>query len=157
VLGLVPGGDASSVSYIQGLRGGLDIEGLPIMTPPYGRITAIDLQSGDHLWWIPNADTPENITNHPLLTGVDLPRTGIPNRSGILLTKTLLFSGEGPGGKSLLRSHDKATGAIIAEIPLPKAQTGTPATYMHDGKQYIVLAVSGGGSSELVALVLPEQ
>jgi quinoprotein glucose dehydrogenase len=145
------------VAYIQGLRGGLDVEGLPIMTPPYGRITAIDLQSGDHLWWIPNADTPESIANHPLLAGVELPRTGIANRSGILVTKTLLFSGEGPGGKPLLRVHDKATGATIAEVALPTSQTGTPATYLHDGKQYIVLAVSGGGSSELVALALPGQ
>jgi quinoprotein glucose dehydrogenase len=157
VLGLVPGGKNSTVAYIQGLRGGLDVEGLPIMTPPYGRITAIDLQSGDHLWWIPNADTPESIANHPLLAGVELPRTGIANRSGILVTKTLLFSGEGPGGKPLLRVHDKATGATIAEVALPNSQTGTPATYLHDGKQYIVLAVSGGGSSELVALALPGQ
>jgi glucose dehydrogenase len=157
VLGLVPGGENSTVTYIQGLRGGLDVEGLPIMTPPYGRITAIDLQSGDHLWWIPNADTPANITNHPLLAGVDLPRTGIANRSGILLTKTLLFSGEGPGGKPLLRVHDKATGDTIAEVALPNSQSGTPMTYMHDGKQYVVLAVSGGGSSELVALALPAQ
>jgi quinoprotein glucose dehydrogenase len=156
VLGLVPGGENSSVTYIQGLRGGLDVEGLPIMTPPYGRITAIDLQSGDHLWWIPNADTPANIANHPLLAGVELPRTGIPNRSGILLTKTLLFSGEGPGGKPLLRVHDKATGNTLAEVALPNSQSGTPATYMVNGKQYIVLAVSGGGSSELVALALPE-
>ncbi len=157
ILGLVPGGDNSSVDYIQGLRGGLDVEGLPIMTPPYGRITAIDLQSGDHLWWIPNADTPANIANHPLLAGVELPRTGIPNRSGILLTKTLLFSGEGPGGKPLLRVHDKATGNTLAEVALPNSQSGTPATYMYNGKQYIVLAVSGGGSSELVALALPGQ
>ena len=143
------------MDYIQGLRGGLDVEGLPIMTPPYGRITAIDLQTGDHLWWIPNADTPESITNHPSLAGVALPRTGIANRSGILLTKTLLFSGEGPGGKALLRAHDKSTGEVVAEIALPKSQSGTPTSYLHDGKQYVVLAVSGGGSSELVALALP--
>jgi quinoprotein glucose dehydrogenase len=145
------------VTYIQGLRGGLDVEGLPIMTPPYGRITAIDLQSGEHLWWMPNADTPASIANHPMLAGVELPRTGIPNRSGILLTKTLLFSGEGPGGKPLLRIHDKATGNTLAEVTLPNSQSGTPATYMHNGKQYIVLAVSGDGSSELVALALPGQ
>ncbi|MEY4640349.1 MAG: hypothetical protein RLZZ227_343 [Pseudomonadota bacterium] len=155
ILGLVPGGDDSSVAYIQGLRGGLDVDGLPLTTPPYGRITAIDLDSGEHLWWIPNADTPANIANHPALAGVDLPRTGNQNRSGLLVTKTLLFSGEGPGGKPLLRAHDKATGAIVAEVALPGAQTGTPATYLHEGKQYLVLAVSADGKSELVALALP--
>ncbi len=155
VLALVPGGDASTVAYIQGLRGGLDVDGLPLTTPPYGRITAIDLQSGDHLWWIPNADTPQNIANHPALAGVELPRTGNQNRVGLLVTKTLLFSGEGPGGKPVLRAHDKATGDIVAEVALPAAQTGMPASYLHDGKQYVVLAVSGGGNSELVALALP--
>lgn len=155
IMGLVPGGEDSSVAYIQGRRGGLDVDGLPLITPPYGRITAIDLMSGEHLWWIPNADTPENIVNHPALAGVVLPRTGNQNRSGILLTKTLLFSGEGPGGKPLLRAHDKATGNIVAEVALPAAVTGMPASYMHAGKQYIVLAVSSGGKSELVALALP--
>jgi quinoprotein glucose dehydrogenase len=155
VLALVPGGNDSTVAYIQGLRGGLDVDGLPLMSPPYGRITAIDMNSGEHLWWIPNADTPANIANHPALAGVELPRTGNQNRSGILLTKTLLFSGEGPGGKPVLRAHDKASGEIIAEIALPRAQTGLPMTYLHDGKQYIALVVSGGGGSELVALSLP--
>jgi quinoprotein glucose dehydrogenase len=125
------------------------------MTPPYGRITAINLENGEHLWWIPNGDTPEEIVNHPALAGIELPRTGVPNRSGILLTKTLLFSGEGPGGKPLLRAHDKASGDILAEIVLPRSQTGTPMTFMHLGKQYLVVAVSGEGSSELVALTLP--
>jgi quinoprotein glucose dehydrogenase len=155
VLGLVPGGTASSVAYIQGLRSGLNVDGLPITKPPYGRITAIDLTSGEHRWWIPNADTPENIVNHPALAGVALPRTGNQNQSGILLTKTLLFTGEGPGGKPVLRAHDKATGEILAEIALPGSQTGTPMTFVHDGRQYIALAVSGRAGAELVALRLP--
>jgi glucose dehydrogenase len=155
LLALVPGGDDSTVAYIQGLRGGLDVDGLPLTAPPYGRITAIDLKSGEHLWWIPNADTPANVANHPALAGVELPRTGNQNRSGLLLTKTLLFSGEGPGSKPVLRAHDKASGDIVAEITLPGAQTGMPASYVHDGKQYITLVVSGGGKSALVALTLP--
>ena len=155
LLGLVPGGTASTVRYIQGLRTSLDVEGLPIMRPPYGRITAIDLQSGNHLWWIPNGDTPATIRNNPALAGVELPRTGVPNQSGIMLTKTLLFSGEGPGGKPVLRAHDKSSGDIIAELALPGAQTGTPSSFMHEGSQYIVLTVSTKGSSELVALKLP--
>ncbi|MES2606852.1 MAG: pyrroloquinoline quinone-dependent dehydrogenase, partial [Pseudomonadota bacterium] len=141
--------------YIQGLRGGLDVDGLPLMTPPYGRITAIDLVSGEHRWWIPNADTPANITNHPALAGVQLPRTGNQNQIGILLTKTLLFSGEGPGGKPVLRAHDKASGATVAEIALPGSQTGTPMTWSYQGNQYIGVVVSAGGRSSLVSLKLP--
>jgi len=155
LMGLVPGGDASSVRYIQGLRGGLDVDGLPLFAPPYGRITAIDLATGDHRWWTPNADTPASIANHPALAGVELPRTGNQNQVGILLTKTLLLAGEGPGGKPLLRAHDKATGAIVAEIALPGSQTGTPMTFEHQGKQYVALTVSAGGRSQLVVLALP--
>lgn len=155
LMALVPGGEDSSVAYIQGLRGGLDVDGLPLTKPPYGRITAIDLRSGDHLWWIPNADTPQYVVDHPALQDIDLPRTGNLNRSGLLVTKTLLFSGEGPGGKPVLRAHDKRSGGIVAEVALPGAQTGMPATYMHGGKQYITLVVSGGGRSRLVALALP--
>ncbi|HWK53844.1 MAG TPA: hypothetical protein VNR18_05695 [Hyphomicrobiales bacterium] len=156
LLGLVPGGEDSSVRYIQGLQGGLDVDGLPLITPPYGRITAIDLQSGEHLWWIPNADTPAAIANHPALQGVALPRTGIANQSGVLLTKTLLLSGEGPGGKPLLRAHDKRSGETLAEIPLPGSQTGTPMSYLHDGVQYIAVSASGPQGSFLVALRLPD-
>jgi quinoprotein glucose dehydrogenase len=152
LLGLVPGGEASTVRYIQGQRAGLDLDGLPLFKPPYGRITAIDLGSGDQRWWIPNADTPPAIAAHPALAGVTLPRTGNQNQVGLLVTKTLLFSGEGPGGKPLLRAHDKASGAIVAEIPLPGSQTGTPLTFQLGDTQYLALTVSGAGGSELVVL-----
>ena len=135
------------------------IQGLEIVKPPYGRITAIDMNSGDHLWMIANADTPDRITNHPLLEGVDLPRTGVPTRAGIVLTKTLLFVGEGTGASGaspIFRAVDKQTGEIIAEIELPNNQSGLPFTYEHDGKQYISMFVSGGGRpAELVAYALP--
>ena len=135
------------------------IQGLEIVKPPYGRITAIDMNSGDHLWWIANADTPERIANHPLLEGVDIPRTGIPTRSGVLLTKSLLFVGEGTGGAGaspIFRAVDKQSGEIIAELDLPDNQTGLPFTYEHDGKQYLAMFVGGGGSpAELVAFALP--
>ncbi|MDG2163167.1 MAG: pyrroloquinoline quinone-dependent dehydrogenase, partial [Gammaproteobacteria bacterium] len=132
------------------------VNGLPIVKPPYGRITAIDMNSGDHAWMIANADTPERIANNPALEGVDLPRTGIETKSGILLTKTLLFAGEGVGGGPTLRAHDKMTGEILAEIELPNAQTGVPMTYEHNGKQYLVMVVSGGGTAaEIVAYALP--
>lgn len=126
VLPLVPGAEFSTVDWIQG----------PVRTP--------------------NADNHAHITNHPLLEGVDIPRTGISTRAGLLLTKTLLFAGEDQGGNPVFRAHDKTTGDIIAEIVLPASQTGLPMTYIHQGKQYIVLAVSGNGPTEFIALALPD-
>ena len=154
-MALEPGGDNSSVAWISAPNANT-VDGLPLIRPPWGRITAIDLESGEELWWIANADTPETVVNHPALQGIDLPRTGSTSISGILLTKTLLISGEGAGGKPLLRAHDKATGEILAETALPASQTGMPMTYMLDGKQYLVVTVSGGGKSEIVALTLPD-
>ena len=135
------------------------IQGLEIVKPPYGRITAIDMNSGDHLWMIANADTPDRITNHPLLEGIDIPRTGVPSRSGILLTKTLLFVGERTGAvgvSPIFRAINKVTGEIVAALELPDNQTGLPFTYEHEGKQYIAMFVGGGGKpAELVAYALP--
>lgn len=135
------------------------VQGLEVVKPPYGRITAIDMNSGDHLWWIPNADTPERIRNHPLLQGVDVGRTGIPTRAGILLTKSLLFVGEGsggPGASPIFRAVNKETGDIVAEIDLPDNQTGLPFTYEHGGKQYLAMFVGGTGKpAELIAYALP--
>jgi quinoprotein glucose dehydrogenase len=135
------------------------VQGLDIVKPPYGRITAIDMNSGDHVWMMANADTPDRIKNHRALEGVDIPRTGVPTRAGLVLTKTLLFAGEGgggPGASPIFRAYDKQTGEIVAEIELPNNQTGQPMTYEHDGVQYIAMFVSGGGgATELVALALP--
>jgi glucose dehydrogenase len=90
------------------------------------------------------------------LRGVELPRTGVETRAGLLLTKTLLFSGEGVGGGPMLRAYNKDTGEIVAEIEMPGTQTGQPFTYEHNGKQYIAMVVSGRGvASELVAYALP--
>jgi quinoprotein glucose dehydrogenase len=135
------------------------VQGLEIVKPPYGRVTAIDMNSGDHLWMIANADTPERLANHRLLEGVDIPATGIPTRAGVLLTKTLLFVGEGtggPGAQPIFRAVDKQTGERIAEIELPNLQSGLPFTYEHAGKQYVAMFVGGGGQpAELVAYALP--
>jgi len=134
------------------------VRGLQIVKPPYGRITAIDMNSGDHVWQVANADTPSSIANHEALQGLDIPRTGVPTRAGMVLTKTLLFAGEGVGGQGspIFRAYDKATGEIVAEIDLPNVQTGQPMTYEYNGKQYIAMFVSGGsGATELVALALP--
>lgn len=135
------------------------VDGLEVVKPPYGRVTAINMNSGDHLWWVPNADTPDRIANHPLLQGIDLPATGIPTRSGVLLTKTLLFIGEGNGSADAgprMRAVNKQTGEVVAIMELPDKQTGLPFTYEHDGKQYLAMFVGGGSNpAQLVSYALP--
>lgn len=159
VLALVSDPKVSSVAYIQGgSRPPRVFDTLPLAKAPWGRITAIDMNSGDHLWWIANADTPKAVAEHPKLKGVTLPRTGVPTRAGLLLTKTLLFAGEGWGGGPVLRAHDKKTGKILAEVKLPAGQAGQPITYFHKGKQYIAMFVGDGKTpGELVALAIPEE
>jgi len=139
--------------------------GLPLIKPPYGRITAIDMNEGEHEWMMANADTPEEILEHPRLRGVDIPeRTGHGDRGGLLVTRSLLFAGEGAGlyggqtgGGPMFRAHDKATGEIIAEFELPAKQTGLPMTYQIDGVQYIVVPIGDTGHiGELVALRVAE-
>ncbi|HUU36427.1 MAG TPA: PQQ-binding-like beta-propeller repeat protein [Vicinamibacterales bacterium] len=136
--------------------------GLPITKPPYGRVTAIDLNSGDHLWMAANGDGPRD---HPALRDLKLPPLGQMGRAAPLLTKTLLFVTEGSavglsippgGGGPRLRAFDKKTGQVVAEIALPAGATGAPMTYSHEGRQYIVVAVAGEDHEpELVALALP--
>lgn len=156
VLSLVSEPDASSVRYIQGGDRTPSVDGIPLVKPPYGRITAIDLTSGDHVWQAVNGDTPARIKNHPLLEGIDIPPTGKPTRSGLILTKSLLFAGEGPGGDPVLHAIDKATGETIANIDLPASVTGVPMTYMHEGKQFLVMTVSDFASpAKIIALTLP--
>ena len=136
--------------------------GLPLAKPPWGRITAIDLNTGEHKWMVANADSPDWVKNNPALKGIDVPRTGLPDRVGLLVTKTLLFAGEGAGlygsdggGGKMFRALDKLTGEIISEIELPANQAGIPMTYSINGKQYIVIAVGAiGHPGELVALTL---
>ena len=139
------------------------MQGLPLVKPPYGRITAIDLNKGDIVWQIAHGETPDNIKNHPALRGVTIPRTGRTGRIGVLVTKTLLVAGEGgfftaPNGLrgAMLRAYDKATGNEVGAVLMPAQQSGSPMTYMLNGKQYIVLAISGGSyTAELVAYRLP--
>lgn len=151
---------ASDIDFSQG--GGVRIpriQGLEVVKPPYGRVTAIDMNTGDHLWWVANTDTPDRIANHPLLQGVDLPDTGVPTRSGVLLTKTLLFVGEGNGSADAgpsMRVINKQTGEVITVLELPDNQTGLPFTYEHEGKQYLAMFVGGRGTpAQLVAYALP--
>ena len=138
---------------------------LPLIKPPWGRITAIDLDTGKHLWMVANGETPQYVREHPALAGLDIPRTGRGGRAGVLVTKTLLFAGEGPGmyaepreaGGKMLRAYDKRTGEILGELELPGNQTSVPMSYEHAGKQYVLLAVGlREQPGEIVALALTE-
>jgi quinoprotein glucose dehydrogenase len=144
--------------------GPLGPRGLPLIKPPWGRITAIDLNTGEHVWTVPNGDTPDCVKHHPALKGLDLPKTGKPERAGIMVTRTLVFAGEGSGlfalppyaGGPMFYAYDKKTVATVWEFKLPANQSGIPMTYMIDGRQYIVVAVGARGQpAELVALSLP--
>jgi quinoprotein glucose dehydrogenase len=142
---------------------GLFVQGLPLIKPPYGRITAIDLNKGAIVWQVAHGETPDGVRNHPALKGLTIPRTGRDGRIGTLVTRSLVIAGEGgfftlPDGRrgAMLRAYDKATGKDAGEVYMPAPQTGSPMTYMLNGKQYIVLAIGGGAySSELVAFALP--
>jgi len=132
-----------------------NVQGLPIVKPPWGRITAIDLNKGETAWQIVNGDTPLDVKNHALLRGVTLPRTGSPTRAGILVTKTLLFAGEGYQGQPFFRAYDKKTGAVLWETQTPVGpQTGLPMTYLHKGKQYVVFSVEGDAATRTAAQVV---
>jgi quinoprotein glucose dehydrogenase len=142
----------------------LDIQGLPLIKPPYGRISAIDLDRGEIKWQVAHGETPDRIKNHPLLKGMNIPRTGRPGIVGTLVTKTLLIAGEPgfgptPSGQrgSMLRAYDKASGKEVGAVYMPAPQTGSPMTYMMNGKQYLVVAVSGSGyPGELLAFKVQE-
>jgi quinoprotein glucose dehydrogenase len=144
--------------------GALRVQGLPLLKPPYGRITAIDLTKGEIAWQIAHGETPDEVRNHPALKGLTIPRTGRPGLLGALCTKTLVICGEGgffttPSGKrgAMLRAYDKATGVEKGAVYLSAPQTGSPMTYMAGGVQYLVLAIGGVGvPAELVALRLPK-
>ena len=177
-IGLVPGAERpdqpSDMAYVRGQARNPDnpkapdipvtVQGLPLIKPPYGRISAIDLNKGDLLWQIPHGETPDNIRNHPLLKGRTIPRTGRQGRIGTLVTKTLLIAGEGgnftlPDGRrgAMMRAYNKATGAEVGSVFMPAPQTGSPMTYLHNGQQYIVVAISGPGfPGELMAFRVPK-
>jgi len=170
-LGLINDPERSDMNFIRGRDrnisaavAALNIDGIPIVKPPWGRITAIDLTKGDILWQVAHGETADNIKNHPLLVGVDLPRTGRVGRVGTLITKTLVIAGDGGGtfttasGEvgAMLRAYDKMTGTEVGSVLMPMSVSGSPMTYMHDGMQYVVSAISGGGfPGELIAYRLP--
>ena len=140
------------------------VDGLPLLKPPYGSLTAIDLTKGDIAWRIAHGETPDNIRNHPALKGLTIPRTGQIGKLAALVTKTLLVMGDpqvttGPSGRrgGKLRAYDKATGAELGAVDMPGGQIGSPMTYMLGGRQYIVLAMGGGSvRGEFIAFRLPK-
>lgn len=184
-IGLVPGGTRSDMNYISGQarppaseapgpgRGGaagggegeggggrgLTVRGLPLLKPPYGRLTAIDLNRGEILWQVAHGETPDEIKNNAALKGLVIPRTGQTGVAGTLVTRTLVIVGEkqftttSTGQKgAMLRAYDKMSGRELGAVYMPAPQTGTPMTYMLNGKQYIVLAVGGQGfPAEIIA------
>ncbi len=169
-VGLVGNAERSDMEYVQGRSQRLTVRGLPLLKPPWGRITAIDLNRGEIVWQIAHGETPDLVRNHPDLQGLDIPRTGRTGGAGgssggigTLTTSTLVISGEGgtitrPSGErgAMLRAYDKATGEERGAVPLPGAQTGSPMTYMLDGTQYLVVAVaSRTHPGELMAFTLP--
>jgi len=133
-------------------------QGLPLWKPPYSRMTAIDMNTGDHIWMMPLGDG-DRYRNHPMLRDLNLPPLGgDDSRSGPVLTKTLLIhaltTGGTDGGPRLV-AYDKATGEVVGSVDLPGGAIGTPMTYLLDGRQYLALTVGGGDAPSLIALTLP--
>jgi quinoprotein glucose dehydrogenase len=167
-LGLIrPKPGQSDMELIQGTAstGGaeLSVQGLPLLKPPYARISAIDMSKGEIRWQIAHGETPDAVRNHAALKGLTVARTGRPGNVGTLVTKTLLIAGEsgyfttasGARG-AMLRAYDKSSGREVGAVYMPAPQSGSPMSYMLNGVQYIVIAVSGGTySGELIAFRLP--
>jgi quinoprotein glucose dehydrogenase len=145
---------------------GLSVQGLPLIKPPYGSISAISLDKGEIVWKVAHGDTPDFIRNHVALKGLNIPKTGQQTYNiGTLVTKSLVIAGDGqitttsehPRG-AMLRAYDKATGKEVGAVFMAAPQSGSPMTYMMNGKQYIVVAISGGPySGEYVAYTLPSE
>jgi len=144
----------------------LNVQGLPLLKPPYSTISAISLDTGDILWQTPHGETPDAIRNHPALKGLNIPRTGQSGYNiGTLVTRSLVIAGDGqvtttadhPHG-AMLRAYDKRSGKEVGAVWMPAPQSGSPMTYMANGKQFIVVAVSGGAySGEYIAYSLPPE
>ena len=147
----------------QAPTGALTVEGLSIVKPPYAVISAINLDKGDLQWQVPYGETPDAVRNHPALKGMNIPNTGQPGSVGMVVTKSLVILGDSqntttsqhPRG-AMLRAYDKTNGKEVGAVWMPAPQSGSPMTYMVDGKQYIIVAVSGGAyAGEYIAYSLP--
>jgi len=142
---------------------GATVQGLNILKPPYGVVVGINMDKGEQMWSVPHGDTPDNVRNHAALRGVNIPKTGQQGNVGVVVTKTLVIVGDPlvtttsdhPRG-GMLRAYDKQTGKEVGAVFMPAAQSGSPMTYMVDGKQYVVVAGGGGNySGEYIAYTLP--
>jgi quinoprotein glucose dehydrogenase len=147
-----------------GEGGGLTVQGLSILKPPYGVLAAMDLDKGVIKWRVPHGETPDAVRNHPLLKGMNIPKTGQSGSVGLVITKNVVILGDSqftttdsrPRG-AMLRAYDKATGKEVGAQFIPAPQSGSPMTYLARGKQYIIVAVSGGPySGEYIAFALPD-
>jgi quinoprotein glucose dehydrogenase len=156
-------GSATATTNDSAVNANASPQGLPLLKPPYGRITAINLDRGEIVWQVPHGETPDSVRNHPALEGLTIPRTGQSGAVGALVTRTLVIAGDPlattgtnrPRG-AMLRAYDKKTGQEVGAVYMPAQQSGTPMTYAWNGKQYIVVAVSGGVySGEYIAFALP--
>jgi quinoprotein glucose dehydrogenase len=167
--GLVNDPERSEQDFIRGRPEGVDpgatslsVQGLPLLRPPWGRITAIDLTRGELAWQVAHGETPDSVRNHPALADLEIPRTGRPGVIGTLVTRTLVIAGEAgtftlPSGEegAMLRAYAKDTGEELGAVYMPGGQTGSPMTYMLDGNQFIVVAVGRREGAELLAYRLP--
>lgn len=159
VIALVPGEErGSNAGFVSTGPGGVrGPQGLELFKPPYGSVVAIDLTRGEKAWHIPNGDTPDEVKNHPALAGVEIPRTGKRSHANILTTRSLLYYAEGRQGAPILHAVDKRTGEELGEFELPAPGNTAPMTYLHDGRQYIIVSVGGAGKpGEFVALTVAE-
>ena len=154
----------SGVAGRQGGGGGLNVQGLPLVKPPYGLLAAIDLDKGELKWQVPHGETPDNVRTHKALQGLTIPRTGQNGSQGLVVTRALVVLGDrqitSPPGRqrgAMLRAYDKKSGAEVGAVWMPAPQTGSPMTYMVDGKQFIVVATGAPGSqAEYIAFALPD-
>jgi quinoprotein glucose dehydrogenase len=133
-----------------GVRGPDDLN---MFKPPYSRITAIDMNTGEHLWYIPVGETPEAVLNHPKLKGVEIPNTGTGRAAPMVVTKSLLmYAAEASDGTPHLYAVDKATGKQSGKVEVPDSSSYGMMTYIHDGRQYVMLQTG----SKLTTLALPD-
>ncbi|WP_423929062.1 pyrroloquinoline quinone-dependent dehydrogenase [Candidatus Palauibacter sp.] len=148
-----PTGTTISKFAVGGFAGVRRVRGLPLFKPPYSRITAIDMNTGEHLWWIPVGDTPGRVLEHEALEGMDIPNTGTGRQAAQIVTSALLmYTGEGSDGTSYLYAVDKATGERLGQVALPAQPRYGMMTYMHEGKQHVVIQAP----NTLVALRLAD-
>src|SRR6266478_1505181 len=161
--GAAPAAPAPAAPQAEGGGVRTNVQGLPLVKPPYGVLSAINLDKGELMWQVPHGDTPDAGRNHPALKGLNIPRTGQGGSVGLMVTRTLVILGDPqvtttpqhPRG-AMLRAYDKATGKEVGAVLMPAPQSGSPMTYSVNGKQYIVVAVSGGAySGEYIAYSLP--